>query len=359
MPAATPPAGTPAPTAAPTAALTAAPTAAPAPMSPERWRAVEAVLDGALDLPPADRAGYLAAACGGDAALRAEVERLLAASDDAGGPLGATGERPAAAYAAPLVADTLDAAVALGGPAARPAPPPARVGPWRVTGVAGEGGMGTVYAAERDDGLFRMRAAVKVVRRGLHLDDHFVARFVAERQILARLEHPNVARLLDGGLTDDGLPYFVMEYVDGEPVDRWCDARRLSVEARLELFCRACGAVAYAHRRGVVHRDLKPSNILVAADGEPKLVDFGIAKLLRDAAAAHTSEYPAAGGAGGAGGAAADSYKAEGGGGGAFSFTIGADRAPGAALPARESAGAAAGGGPNAGGAPGRAGGGP
>lgn len=250
------------------------------PMTPEQWARVEAVLDDALDLDVADRAAFLARACAGDADLRAEVERLLAAHD-AGGPLPAEpATSPAALFAAPLIAQTLaeppDAAVAESG---RP-PQPTRIGAWRVLGPAGEGGMGTVYVAERDDGVFRMRAALKLVRRGLHFDPQFVRRFREERQILASLDHPGIARVIDGGITEDGLPFYVMEYVDGEPIDRWCDRRRLPLSARLTLFARVCDAVAAAHRVDIVHRDLKPSNVLVTTEGEPKLLDFGIAKTL-------------------------------------------------------------------------------
>jgi serine/threonine-protein kinase len=139
--------------------------------------------------------------------------------------------------------------------------------------------MGAVYRAERDDAHFRLTAAVKLLAGG-HGTDDVVRRFAAERQILATLQHPNVARLLDGGVTDDGRPYLVMEYVDGEPLDAYCDRRRLDVDARLGLFLSVCRAVAHAHRSLVVHRDLKPANILVTADGTVKLLDFGIAKLL-------------------------------------------------------------------------------
>jgi eukaryotic-like serine/threonine-protein kinase len=238
-------------------------------VSPERWQRIEAVLDGALDRPPAERTAYVAEACGGDAELRADVERLLAAGERTG----ALPSAPAAQYAAPLLASagvTADET------------PPARLGPYRIVGEAGRGGMGAVYVAERDDGHFRMRVALKVVSRTLAADRHFMRRFLDERQLLARLEHPNVARLLDGGVTDDGLPFYVMEYVDGVPLDAFCDARRLPVLARLRLFVRVCDAVQYAHRNLVVHRDLKPSNILVTADGTPKLLDFGIAKLLEE-----------------------------------------------------------------------------
>ncbi|MGZ6071659.1 MAG: serine/threonine protein kinase [Myxococcaceae bacterium] len=153
-----------------------------------------------------------------------------------------------------------------------------RIGPYRLLKELGHGGMGTVFLAVRADEQFEKRVALKVVRGS---DSEEVIRFFRrERQILAGLEHPNIARLLDGGTTDDGLPYFVMEHVEGEPIDRYCDARKLSIPERLELFEEACSAVQYAHQSLVVHRDLKPGNILVTGEGIPKLLDFGIAKLL-------------------------------------------------------------------------------
>jgi serine/threonine-protein kinase len=154
-----------------------------------------------------------------------------------------------------------------------------RVGPYRLVREVGRGGMGSVYLAERDDDHYRQQVAVKILRRGLDTDE-LVRRFVAERQILATLQHPHIARLFDGGVTSDGRPYYVMEYVDGEHLDVYCDRRQLSIDARLALFCLVVRAVQHAHRNLVVHRDLKPSNVLVTADGEVKLVDFGIAKLL-------------------------------------------------------------------------------
>ena len=153
-----------------------------------------------------------------------------------------------------------------------------RIGPYKLIRELGRGGMGTVWLAARADEQFEKRVAVKVVRAS---DSQEVLRFFKrERQILAGLEHPNIARLLDGGTTDDGLPYFVMEHVEGVPIDRYCDEHKLSVPERLRLFEGVCSAVQHAHRSLVVHRDLKPGNVLVTQDGEPKLLDFGIAKLL-------------------------------------------------------------------------------
>jgi eukaryotic-like serine/threonine-protein kinase len=238
-------------------------------MEPERRRQVEAVFEAALAMPPTRRHERVDEACAGDEALRASVLRLLHAHDRAEGIL----EEPV-----PRVRELSDEA-------ALPAQH-SRIGPYRLVREIGRGGMSIVYLAERDDRSFRQTVAVKLIRRGLDTPD-LVRRFCAERQILASLRHPNVAALLDGGTTVDGLPYLVMEYVDGEPVTEYCDRRRLTVEQRLRLFMTIARTVQHAHRNLVVHRDLKPSNILVTepADvrfgmGEVKLLDFGIAKLL-------------------------------------------------------------------------------
>ena len=179
-------------------------------------------------------------------------------------------ERPALELAAPLLIDSADTGHAL----------PQRVGPYRIVREVGHGGMGAVYLAERDDGQFEQRVALKLVRNTLSNRAELLVRFVEERRILAVLEHAGIARLLDGGVTDDGSPWFAMEYVDGESLDRFCDARALSLEQRLSLFGAVCEAVQYAHQHLVIHRDLKPSNILVTSDGVVKLLDFGIAKLV-------------------------------------------------------------------------------
>ena len=153
------------------------------------------------------------------------------------------------------------------------------LGPWRIVDVIGRGGMGVVYRAERADASFKRLAAIKVVRRGAHADD-IIERFRRERETLAALDHPNIARVLDGGSTPDGAPYFVMEYVDGVPIDKYCDEQRLGIDGRLAIFRTVCGAVQYAHQRLIVHRDIKPDNILVSHEGVPKLLDFGIARLM-------------------------------------------------------------------------------
>ena len=175
-----------------------------------------------------------------------------------------------------------------------PVPAGARVGPYRLIRELGRGGMGTVLLAVRSDDAFQKRVAIKVLRRGMDTDA-IVGRFRHERQILASLEHPNIAGLLDGGTTDDGLPYFVMEYVDGQLVTTYCDANGLDTTARLELFRKVCAAVQYAHQNLIIHRDLKPGNVLVTADGTPKLLDFGIAKLLNPDLTAQTVAVTVAG----------------------------------------------------------------
>ncbi len=157
--------------------------------------------------------------------------------------------------------------------------PPERIGPYRILREIGRGGMGLVYLATRDDDRFHRRVAIKLIRKGMDTDD-ILRRFEHERQLLAAMNHPNIARLMDGGQTEDGRPYFVVEYVEGLPIDKHCDAHRLKISERLDLFRTVCSAVHYAHQNLVVHRDLKPSNILVTSAGEVKLLDFGIAKLL-------------------------------------------------------------------------------
>lgn len=155
------------------------------------------------------------------------------------------------------------------------------VGSYRLIEPLGRGGMGVIYVAERADGAFEQRVAVKLLAMGV-TGPAEGRRFVSERQILAGLEHAAIARLLDGGVTEDGTPYFVIELVDGERIDRWCDARRLGTDARLRIMIQVCKAVEHAHRKLVVHRDLKPANVLVTEEGAPKLLDFGVAKVLSE-----------------------------------------------------------------------------
>ena len=247
------------------------------PNSPEpdrdRWLEVDRLFEAALDLPAGERDRFLVDRCGDDQALLTRVRHLLAVASDADVRLDA----PESA---------LVRAAWSGGEHAQPAgiQPGDLVGRYRVVGELGRGGMASVYDAERADGAFEQRVAIKVLRRGLDTDD-IVGRFLAERQILSGLEHPNIARLLDGGATSDGRPYLVMERVSGQPITKWADQRALSVRERLQLFCQVAEAVQFAHQRLVIHRDLKPSNILVDDSGTVKLLDFGIAKLLDQAEA--------------------------------------------------------------------------
>ena len=226
----------------------------------DRQRVAE-LFEHAVDLPRHERGAWLDGACGGDADLRAEVERLLRADARAAAFM----ERPP-----PLVATAIDASSSAGDTLPQ-------FGPWRALRRIGAGGMGEVWLAERSDGEFEQRAAVKQLAwptPGL------LQRFRQERQILARLQHPDIAHLIDGGVDGRGAPYLVMEYVEGVPITQYVREHSLDLRARLRLFLRICGAVQYAHQNLVVHRDLKPSNILVGADGALKLLDFGIAKVL-------------------------------------------------------------------------------
>ena len=235
----------------------------------ERWQRVEAVFDEAFELPAAERPGFLDRACADDADLREQVEALLSATSFTGGIL----ETPVMDGAAAVFMD----------PGTRP-PEPGQgdvVGRYKIVERIGAGGMGTVYLAERADGAFEQRVALKLIRSGLGHDD-FLRRFLRERQILARLEHPHIARLVDGGADDRGQPFFAMEYVAGVPLSAYCDKQQLDVRARLALFAQVCEAVHYAHQNLVVHRDLKPSNVLVTQEGQVKLLDFGIAKVLHE-----------------------------------------------------------------------------
>jgi serine/threonine-protein kinase len=234
--------------------------------SAERWRRALAIVDQVLDLGASDRARAVAGAASGDADLEALVLRWLSAHDES------TALDHWSAINATALAEL-----------SAPLPPGTMVGAWRLVGIAGSGGMGTVYEAERADGAFDLRAALKIVR---HVGDVALLseRLRRERAILATLDHPHIARLLDGGITDTGLPWYVMEFVEGTPITGWCDAQRLDVPRRLRLFQQACDAVQYAHQRLVVHRDLKPGNMLVTAAGGLKLLDFGIATLLDDEA---------------------------------------------------------------------------
>ncbi len=232
----------------------------------ERWRQVRELLEAALVEDVERREELVRERAGPDASLAKEVLRLLARD----GELGAYLEPSETFVEAARELRPQD--VALIG---------SRIGPWRIERKLGSGGMGTVFLARRAEGDFDQRGAVKLLRGGLD-SPQVLQRFRRERRLLAQIEHPNVARLLDGGVTENGTPYIVMEYVDGLPIDAYCDANKLSINDRLRLFAKVCGAVQHAHQHLVVHRDLKPGNVFVNAAGDPKLLDFGLAKVLSD-----------------------------------------------------------------------------
>ncbi|NNF59131.1 MAG: serine/threonine protein kinase, partial [Rhodothermaceae bacterium] len=235
-------------------------------MTPERWQQIAAVLDEVLDLDPAERPAALDALCGTDPDLRREVSDMLEAE------LPDFLNEDAAVFAAPALAEQDRAAARH------------TVGPYRILRELGRGGMGVVYLAERDE--VDRQVALKLIRGGL-ADPALRERFLHEQRVLARLEHPHIARLYDVGIADDGTPFFALEYVEGEPLDRYCDDHRLPLDARLRLFEAVGRAVQHAHQHFVVHRDLKPSNILVSEDeagqAQVKLLDFGIAKVVAEA----------------------------------------------------------------------------
>src|SRR5262245_46818426 len=238
-------------------------------MTPERFKRVRAIYEAALEVGPLERGALVAREAPDDDEIRGEVERLLQSRE--------------------LVTDWLnEPLLGSGKSSGDSARLPAwwenrHIGGYCLLQEVGSGGMGSVYLAEPVTGTFRRRVAIKLIRPGMNSEE-ILDRFRREREILASLDHPNIARLIDGGETEDGLPYFIMEFVDGQPIHRWCDEHRLTVSQRLELFRSVCGAVKYAHQALVVHRDLKPGNILVTADGMVKLLDFGIAKVIGPAA---------------------------------------------------------------------------
>jgi serine/threonine-protein kinase len=227
---------------------------------PDRWTRALSLFEQTLDLPPGEVAAFLDAACAGDPRLRADLDSLLEADRKA----------PAFLDRTPFGLGEREPAAVLTG---------VRLGAYRVVREIGRGGMSTVYLGERADGEFEQRVAIKVLQQNL-AGARMAERFAGERRILATLQHSAIVSIIDSGTTPDGRPYLVMEYVAGERIDRWCDARRLTIAERLRLFRHVLDAVAYAHRALVVHRDLKPDNILVTGDGQVRLLDFGIAKLL-------------------------------------------------------------------------------
>lgn len=240
----------------------------------ESFDRVEEIFLEALDLDPVQRAAFIEEACGSNHTLRQEVISLLEAHDEADADF--LEETPSMlGHALPNVSRRLE-----------------RVGPYRILSELGKGGMGIVYLAERDDDQYHKRVALKVMQQQRLNLLGMRERFLAERQILAGLEHPNIARMLDGGVTDDEVPYFALEYVEGVPIHEYCDANQLSIDERLRLFMTVCRAVHYAHQNLIVHRDLKPSNILVTPKGVVKLLDFGIAKLIDPDSQPHIEAVP-------------------------------------------------------------------
>lgn len=230
-------------------------------LPPENRPRVKELFDAVSDLAPAERAKVLERDCADETAIRREVESLLAADSRGGDFI----ERPMGSLPPKFFQRESETLIGR------------RFGAYEVLREIGRGGLGVVYLATRADEQFEKSVAIKLIKRGLDTDE-IQRRFRTERQILATLEHPNIARLIDAGTTENGLSYFVMEYVEGVPITHYCASIKLSVEERLRLFQIVCSAVNYAHRHLVIHRDLKPSNILVTREGVPKMLDFGIAK---------------------------------------------------------------------------------
>jgi len=239
-------------------------------MHAARWQRVKSILDQALEVSPETREQFVTHLCDGDFALRREVQEFLALGQRADDLLPEAGVEN-------LISADADAAYSL----------PARAGPYRLIREIGRGGMGVVCLARRDDGEYDRLVALKLIGSSVH-PAKFAKLFWRERQILAQLDHPNIAMLLDGGTTDTGQPYYAMEFVDGEPLDKYCQRHALNLRSKLELFLSICSAVSYAHRCLIIHRDLKPKNVLVTQDGIPKLLDFGVAKMLSDEAQPET-----------------------------------------------------------------------
>lgn len=242
-------------------------------MTPERWAQVKEVLHAVLDLDPEQRPAYLDRVCANDPSLRQEVESFILSHAEIGSDFLKT---IAMDSTGPESGEPMRSLVGR------------LIGPYKIVQEIGAGGMGEVYRAVRADDQYQKQVAIKVVRRGFDTESG-LRRFKAERQILASLEHPNIARLHDGGTTEDGIPYLVMELIEGTPIDQYCDQHDLGITERLELFRQVCAAVQYAHQRLVIHRDIKPGNILVTAEGVPKLLDFGIATILSPSAGAETT----------------------------------------------------------------------
>ena len=246
-------------------------------MNPERYQQVKQIFAEVIACDTGERPTLLDRVCAGDEQLRSEVESLLEHDKPAADFIEESAFKVTARFLAANESESITQQ---------------RLGPYKIIGEIGRGGMGVVYLAERDDEQFTKRVAIKLIKRGMDTDA-VLRRFRNERQILAQLEHPNIARLLDGGTTEDDLPYFVMEYVEGATLTRYCDDRLLSTDDRLKLFRQICAAIQYAHQNLVIHRDIKPVNILVTSEGLPKLLDFGIAKLLHPDTAQPQTEITA------------------------------------------------------------------
>ena len=253
---------------------------AEAAVTPERWQRIKEVFGAALELEPGERSTFLQASCGPDESLRAEVESLLAEEQNIVTTAGIV--EGAACVPPPEAAPAEDLMIGR------------RLGAYKIARKIGYGGMAAVYLAARADDQYRKQAAIKLVIPGLD-NQEILRRFRTERQTLASLDHPNIVKLLDGGTTEEGLPYLVMDYVEGIPIDAYCDHHNQSTTERLQLFRAVCAPVQHAHENQVIHRDLKPSNILVSADGVPKLLDFGIAKVLNPDIASRTLQLTQAG----------------------------------------------------------------
>src|ERR1700685_4659626 len=236
-----------------------------------RWQQIQALFDQLADVEIAERAAHLEKSCGDDTELRLSVQSLLARDSSKDDPL----LHAIGAAAESLLEDHQDRLLGT------------RVGPYRVVSILGHGGMSVVYRGERDDSQYHQLVAIKVLQHAT-VHPRLRSRLHSERHILATLDHTSIARLIDSGDLEDGTPYLVMEHVDGESIDSYCDSRTLFVRERIELFTAVCAAVQYAHRNLVVHRDIKASNIFVTDEGAPKLLDFGIAKLLAPESLSHT-----------------------------------------------------------------------
>lgn len=234
-------------------------------MNPTRWAKISEIVETALEKNETERSAYLTQVCGEDTGLRHEIESLL--SFESTGEPDIFDQNQLKAFLSDENDTVTNSYIGK------------QIGKYKTIRLLGEGGMGAVFLAERTDGEFEQQVAVKLLKQGF-VSKLSLNRFISERQILARLHHRYIAQLLDGGTTDEGLPYLIMEYIEGLPLLDYCRQHNLGLRERLELFQKICSAVQYAHQHLVIHRDLKPSNIMVISDGSPKLLDFGISKLI-------------------------------------------------------------------------------